>query len=149
MDAKGISFAKNIANKLGIEYGPLTCKVSWCSNTISSSTSGKRHASYCDCHNQYKKYSVNAIIRPHLMYKVEKICAGELKCEKCGFDPIEIYPDRSLRQLSSLMDVDHINPKTKHTSEGEQPNNYQLLCKHCHILKSHDEGDYHPKKLKK
>jgi 5-methylcytosine-specific restriction endonuclease McrA len=83
------------------------------------------------------------------MYKVEKICSGDLKCEKCGFDPIEKYPDRSLRQLSSLMDVDHINPNIKHTLEGEQPNNYQLLCKHCHVLKSHDEGDYQPKKLKK
>ena len=41
-----------------------------------------------------------------------------------------------------MLDVDHINSDIKHTPEGEQPNNYQLNCKHCHIVKSHMEGDY-------
>ena len=44
------------------------------------------------------------------------------------------------------MDVDHINPSIKGTPEGEQPSNYQLLCKMCHIIKSYSEGDYKPKK---
>jgi 5-methylcytosine-specific restriction endonuclease McrA len=125
------------------------CKVSWCLNETSKPIKGKYKRSYCDIHIQYKEYAANAPTRPHLMYKVEKICSNHLQCEKCGFDPLTTYPDRNLRQLSSLMDVDHINPNTKHTLEGEHPSNYQLLCKHCHILKSHDEGDYRPKKLKK
>jgi hypothetical protein len=125
------------------------CRVSWCSNETSKPKTGKRKQLYCDIHIQYKEYAVNAPTRPHLMYKVEKIHLDNFKCEQCGFEPIITYPNRSLRQLSSLMDVDHINPNLKHTLEGEQPNNYQLLCKHCHILKSHDAGDYIPKKLKK
>jgi hypothetical protein len=47
------------------------------------------------------------------------------------------------------MDVDHINSSIKGTPEGEQPSNYQLLCKMCHIIKSYDEGDYVNKKCKK
>ena len=43
---------------------------------------------------------------------------------------------------STLLDVDHINSYIKHTEEGEQPSNYQLVCKQCHILKSYDEKDF-------
>ena len=122
------------------------CKVTWCTNEV---VTGERPRSYCSTHIKYKEYSLNAGVRQYLMYKVEKIHLGHFKCEKCGFDPIATYPNHGLRQLSSLMDVDHIKSSLKHTLEGEHPSNYQLLCKHCHILKSHDEGDYNPKKLKK
>jgi len=57
--------------------------------------------------------------------------------------------NRDLKELSGLFDVDHICSDIKHTVEGEQPSNYQLVCKHCHILKSYDAGDFIPKKYKK
>ena len=55
-----------------------------------------------------------------------------------------------VRYLNEIqgMDVDHINPKTKDTLEGEQPSNYQLICKYCHLFKSIDEGDFINKKHK-
>ena len=121
------------------------CKVTWCTNEV---VTGERPRSYCSTHIKYKEYSLNAGVRQYLMYKVEKIHLGHFKCEKCGFDPIATYPNHGLRQLSSLMDVDHIKSSLKHTLEGEHPSNYQLLCKHCHILKSHREGDYINKKYK-
>ena len=76
------------------------------------------------------------------MYKVEKCINDELQCEKCGYDAKLFHPDRPTRQLAGLYDVDHIISDIKHTSEGEQPSNYKLLCKQCHILKSYDEGDF-------
>jgi 5-methylcytosine-specific restriction endonuclease McrA len=85
---------------------------------------------------------------PHLMYKVEKFVKGEHQCESCGFDPVVSYPDLHTKGQSSMLDVDHINSDIKHTPEGEQPSNYQLLCKHCHIVKSHLEGDYIAKKYR-
>jgi hypothetical protein len=82
------------------------------------------------------------------MYKVEKILNNNFICECCEFDPIKHYPNETTAILASLMDVDHKDPSIKGTFEGEQPSNYQLLCKHCHILKSHREGDYINKKYK-
>ena len=48
-----------------------------------------------------------------------------------------------------MLDVDHVDSNIKRTLEGEQPSNYQLNCKHCHIVKSHLEGDYVAKKYRK
>jgi hypothetical protein len=76
------------------------------------------------------------------MYKVEKILDDALQCEQCGYDASLYHKDRPLKQLAGLFDVDHINSDIKYTPEGEQPPNYQLLCKQCHILKSYDEGDF-------
>ena len=76
------------------------------------------------------------------MYKVEKVVNNELKCEGCGYDAKTYFPDRPLKQMAGLYDVDHIISDIKHTFYGEQPENYQLLCKQCHILKSYDEGDF-------
>ncbi len=82
------------------------------------------------------------------MYKVEKIVDVNFVCEMCGFEPHMQYKKETTEILASLMDVDHKDPSIKGTLEGEQPSNYQLLCKHCHILKSHREGDYVNKKYK-
>ena len=123
------------------------CKVSWC-NTKDRFHKNGNAMNYCSAHSQYKDWVSNAPSRPWLMYKLEKILANELHCENCGFDPFKAYPDRDKRQLVSLLDVDHINPLIKGTLEGEQPSNYQLFCKHCHILKSHDDGDFIAKKYK-
>ena len=76
------------------------------------------------------------------MYKVEKITKDELQCESCGYDARVFHPNRPTNELAGLFDVDHIISDIKHTPEGEQPSNYQLLCKQCHILKSYDEGDF-------
>ena len=116
------------------------CKVSWCSSVVDKD---EHHATcYCTVHKQFRRYGSNAPTRPWLFYKVERVANGELKCECCGYDPKESYPDRDLKTLTALLDVDHIDSNLKGTEEGEQPSNYQLLCKHCHILKSIDEGDY-------
>jgi len=124
------------------------CKVSWCNKKTEKGRNGA-YLKHCSIHNEYKNISSNAPSRPWLYYKVEKILGGEFQCEKCGFDPIKFYPNVIKRRLYSLMDVDHINPKIKGTNKGEKPTNYQLVCKHCHILKSHEDGDYTPKKYKK
>jgi len=116
------------------------CKVSWCNTPLEE---GAHHASkYCAVHKQYKQYGRNASSRPWLFYKTEKIVGGNFVCEKCGYNPTQFYPDRPLKELSGLFDVDHINSEIKHTEKGEHPNNYQLVCKHCHVLKSYDERDY-------
>ena len=125
------------------------CKVSWCNNETEFYNKSQRYT-YCSIHNQYKQIcnTASKVDRPHLMYKVEKWVKGEHQCEKCGFDPTIAYPLLNTKVQSSMMDVDHINPKIKHTPEGEKPSNYSLNCKHCHIVKSHEEGDYKPKKYK-
>ena len=116
------------------------CKVSWCNEEAKT---------YCSTHIQYKEWVRNAPRRPWLMYKLEKILKGEgTLCEKCGDDLHKRFPDRSLRDVIQGMDVDHINPKIKGTLEGEQPSNYQLVCKYCHLFKSIDEGDFINKKYK-
>ena len=117
------------------------CGVEWCNNETEFYNKSQQYK-YCSDHIQYKKYAANAPLRPWLMYKVEKILADDLKCEKCGYDAEHFHPDRPLKQLSGLFDVDHIISDIKHTPEGENPSNYQLLCKQCHILKSYDEGDF-------
>ena len=120
------------------------CRVTWCNNP-------RRYKSVvCEKHSQYK-YICGAAIRldrPHLMYKVEKWLKGEHQCESCGFDPVEAYPTLHTKAQSSMLDVDHIDSNIKRTLEGEQPSNYQLNCKHCHIVKSHLEGDYVAKKYR-
>ena len=123
------------------------CKVSWCTNEPLKYKNDSSKA-YCKVHMQYKQYAINAPVRPWLMYKVEKVVEDNLKCEHSGFEPYVTYPNENKKRLISLMDVDHIDPQIKHTSEGEQPSNYQLLCKHCHILKSHEEGDFKAKKYR-
>jgi hypothetical protein len=123
------------------------CKVTWCDNGTEFYNKTQQYV-YCPTHIQYKQLAANAPSRPWLMYKVEKILNNKFVCECCGFDPIKHYPNETTAILASLMDVDHIDPSIKGTLEGEQPSNYQLLCKHCHILKSHREGDYINKKYK-
>ena len=118
------------------------CRVSWCNSLVEGYDD---RVCYCAVHKQYKVYGKHASVRPWLFYKIEKAVNGELKCERCGYDPKETYPDRDLKTLVILLDVDHINSNLKGTEEGEHPTNYQLLCKHCHILKSIDEGDYQNK----
>lgn len=120
-----------------------SCRVSWCNELIEEGANG--NIVYCKIHRQYKTYARNAISRPWLFYKMNKIEAGEIKCENCGYDPRDYYPDRDIHTLVGLFDIDHINSSLKHTEEGEQPSNYQMLCKNCHILKTYDEGDFIPK----
>jgi 5-methylcytosine-specific restriction endonuclease McrA len=123
------------------------CKVSWCNNKTEKGKKG-RYLIYCNIHIQHKKYATNAPIRPWLMYKVEKVVNNNLICEHCNLDMVNHYKNAQLKAIITAMDVDHINPSIKGTPEGEQPSNYQLLCKMCHIIKSYEEGDYKPKKYK-
>ena len=126
----------------------MICKCSWCNNETEFYNRTQQR-SYCSIHYNYKKYASNAAGRPWLMYKVEKVVNNELKCEICGYNALHFHPDRSLKQIAGLYDVDHIKSNIKHTLEGEQPSNYQLLCKQCHILKSYDEGDFISKNNRK
>lgn len=123
------------------------CNVTWCDKKDRFYKNGNEKP-LCSIHSQYKDWVSNATIRPWLMYKLEKILDDKLYCEKCGFNPVELYSNRPKRQLVSLLDVDHIDPSIKGLLKGEQPFNYQLVCKHCHILKSHDDGDFIAKKYK-
>ena len=111
------------------------CRVTWCNNLR------KKRSQVCEKHSQYKNICRAAIRldRPHLMYKVEKWLEGKHQCERCGFDPTLSYPDLDLLGQSSMLDVDHIDSNLKYIEED--PTNYQLLCKHCHIVKSREEGD--------
>ena len=122
------------------------CEVSWCDIETKFYNKFQRYK-FCPTHNEYKKWVRNAHSRPWLMYKLEKILddKGSI-CERCGDDLCKRFPDRTLRDIIQGMDVDHINPKTKGTLEGEQPSNYQLICKYCHLFKSIDEGDFINKK---
>lgn len=123
------------------------CKVSWCGKEPLKYMNGNPKA-YCATHVQYKQYASNAPSRPWLMYKVEKILAEDLVCEHCGLDMVKQYGQENFKSIITAMDVDHINPSIKGTPEGEQPNNYQLLCKMCHVIKSHKEGDFIAKKYR-
>jgi predicted HNH restriction endonuclease len=123
------------------------CKVTWCNKEALKYKNGNLKA-YCSDHIQYKQYASNAPTRPWLMYKVEKILAEDLVCEHCGLDMIKQYGEENFKSIITAMDVDHIDPSIKKTLEGEQPSNYQLLCKMCHVIKSHKEGDYIAKKYR-
>jgi 5-methylcytosine-specific restriction endonuclease McrA len=123
------------------------CKVSWCSNETQKGKNGQ-YLKYCDMHIQFRKYATHAPSRPWLMYKVEKVVNNDLVCECCGLDMIKHYKNTNLKAIITAMDVDHINSSIKGTPAGEQPINYQLLCKMCHIMKSYEEGDYVNKKYK-
>jgi len=123
------------------------CKVTWCNKEALKYKNGNLKA-YCSDHIQYKQYASNAPTRPWLMYKVEKILANNLVCEHCGLDMIKQYGEENFKSIITAMDVDHIDPSIKGTPEGEQPNNYQLLCKMCHVIKSHKEGDFIAKKYR-
>ena len=124
------------------------CKVSWCDKKDRFYKNGNPKT-YCSTHIQYKKYAANASRRPWLMYKVEKIVDIELECELCGYSAHQYFRDRPTEQLAGLFDVDHIDSGLKMKEGYEDPSNYQLLCKQCHILKSYDAGDFTPKKYKK
>lgn len=122
----------------------IKCRVTWCNEP-------KKHKSVvCDKHSQYKHICGAAIRldRPHLMYKVEKWLNGEHQCESCSFDPVAAYPHLHTKGQSSMLDVDHIDSSLKGITEHENPTNYQLLCKHCHIVKSIEEGDCIAKKFR-
>ena len=114
------------------------CKaVHWCNLEDRHFLYGKPK-SLCSLHYNHPK---NASRRPWLYYKAEHMAMGKLECEHCKVDLVKKHPDIDMWTLSAAMDVDHINSKLKGTLEGEHPDNYQLLCKHCHIVKSREEGD--------
>jgi len=123
------------------------CKVSWCNNETEFYNKKQRYA-FCPTHIQYKQYARNAAVRPWLMYKVEKVVNNDLCCEHCGDNMVKKYKDVPLKVVLTQMDVDHINPNIKGTPEGEQPSNYQLLCKMCHGIKSYNEGDWNNKQYR-
>ena len=120
------------------------CKVAWCNNKSIKWKNGNPKT-YCSLHVNRPG---NASRRPWLFYKTERIADNKLECEHCGDNYPKKYPNVNIKILSSLMDVDHINPNIKGTIEGEQPSNYQMLCKICHAIKSHNEGDYNGHKNK-
>ena len=101
------------------------CKVTWCNRQDRFYKNG-REKTYCSVHVNRPS---NASSRPWLFYKTERIAEDKLECEHCGDNYPKKYPDVNIKILSSLMDVDHINPNIKGTIEGEQPSNYQMLCK--------------------
>jgi len=100
------------------------CKVTWCNNETEYYNKSQKYV-WCSTHLQYKEWVTNATVRPWLMYKLEKILSNSLTCEECVIDKVKQHPNRPLRQVVSLFDVDHINPDLKGTLEGEQPSNYQ------------------------
>ena len=114
------------------------CKVNWCNKSVETYKNG-RPRTYCSVHVNRPG---NASSRPWLFYKTERIAENKLECEHCGDNYPNKYPDVDIKVLSMLMDVDHIDSSIKGTVKGEQPSNYQLLCKICHAIKSHKEGDY-------
>jgi len=117
-----------------------TCKVNWCSKQIEGFDS---RIKFCLKHKNPPK---NSSTRPWLHYKRERILDNKLECESCGDNYPQKFPNVDIKILSSLMDVDHIDSSIKGTIKGEQPINYQLLCKICHAIKSHDEDDYNSHK---
>jgi hypothetical protein len=117
------------------------CKVDWCESPIKS----KKHK-YCEVHSQYKDIASHATSRPWLMYKVEKVVSNQLICESCGLDLVKEYPDKPVKALFAAVDVDHQLPK--HMGGVENPTNYKLLCKVCHVVKSYQEGDFLNKKYR-
>ena len=120
------------------------CKVTWCNRQDRFYKNG-REKTYCSVHVNRPS---NASSRTWLFYKTERIAEDKLECEHCGDNYPKKYPNVNIKILSSLMDVDHIDPSIKGTLEGEQPSNYQLLCKVCHAIKSHKDGDYKNKKYR-
>ena len=83
------------------------CKVTWCDNETEYYNKSQKYV-YCPTHIQYKKYASNAPVRPHLMYKVEKVVNNELKCEGCGYDAKTYFPDRPLKQMAGLYDEETV-----------------------------------------
>ena len=128
----------------------MICKCPWCDEEtgFGKGSWSKRRSSYCHLHIQYKNWVKMAPSRVHLFYKLEKVLEDKLECEECGYNPRHFFKDRPLKQLVTLMDVDHIDSSMKLTKKGEHPDNYKLVCKACHILKSHDNRDFVPKKYK-
>jgi hypothetical protein len=75
-------------------------------------------------------------------------------CEECGFDPLTLPKlqkyDKLARRVYAmgLLDIDHITPchdmKDKHdrNSVSNHPRNLQTLCKHCHAIKTFEEGNF-------
>jgi hypothetical protein len=75
-------------------------------------------------------------------------------CEGCGFDPFTIpklqkYDPLTRRVYAmGLLDVDHITPcknnidKHNKHSISNHPDNLQTLCKHCHQIKTFEEGNF-------
>ena len=121
------------------------CKVTWC-NRVDKHYQNGNPKTYCSTH---ENPIPNSQSRPWLFYKREQILKGELGCEHCGDHYPTKYPKVDMKVLISLLDVDHIDNSIKGKPEGEQPSNYQLLCKVCHAIKSHEEGDYNSRKNKK
>jgi 5-methylcytosine-specific restriction endonuclease McrA len=120
------------------------CKVTWC-NKVDRYFKNGNPKPYCSTH---KNPIPNSQSRPWLFYKREKILENKLECEHCGDHYPTKYPKVDIKILISLLDVDHIDNSIKGKPEGEQPSNYQLLCKVCHVIKSHKEGDYNSNKNK-
>ena len=118
------------------------CRVQWCNKRDRFYKNGKP-MSLCSVHIQYKEICHHAIYyeREYLMYKVEQWVKGKHQCEECGYDPTKTYPNETTKAQSGTLDVDHIDSGKKHIFEHENPKNYQLLCKNCHIIKGHKKGD--------
>jgi len=131
------------------------CKVTWCKNQSMKYKNG-RPRTYCLTHVNRPG---NANSRPWLFYKAERIAGGKLECEKCGDNLQKRFPHRKLKDVIQGMDVDHIVKPTEwdiknnpwynvKTKKIEHPDNYQLICKYCHLFKSIDEGDFKNNKYK-
>lgn len=148
------------------------CKVPYCCNTRDYGKNGQL-MDYCHHHKLLNLIVPSATWRkPHLFYKAEIIFnnAHELKCNydiwgdgtKCGDSKLKYLsvPDIDKKWIWGMFDVDHIKPATEKdiknnphyyplTGKIEHPSNYQLLCKDCHRVKSHRNGDYNGVKNKK
>ena len=118
------------------------CRVKWCNREDRFWKNGNSKT-LCSIHVQYKEICMNAsnYDREYLMYKVENWVKGKHQCEKCGFDPIKTYPNQLTKAQSATLDVDHIISENKNVNKYENPDNYQLVCKNCHTIKGHNNGD--------
>ena len=134
------------------------CKVKWCNREIPKNQFGQPMGNVTHCKLHINRATI-ASTRPWLYYKAERSAMGKLECEHCGDSLPKKHPNVNIRILEGVMDVDHIKQPTEEdiknnpwydptTGKIEHPDNYQLLCKTCHAIKSHGEGDYIPKNYK-
>jgi hypothetical protein len=148
------------------------CKVHYCTNEREFGKNGQlmNYCSHCKKLNLLNKSGTWE--NPHIIFK-NNIIFNDITALKCNYDFWQdgtkcgdtkqkylAVPDIDKKWVWGMFDVDHIKKPTKwdiknnkwycaHTGKIEHPSNYQLICKDCHRVKSHRNGDYDGSKNKK
>ena len=148
------------------------CKVPYCDNKRDLGKNGQL-MNYCFYHKKLNLMNPSATWEaPHIFFKNE-IIFNDITKLKCNYDiwgdgsecndnkqKYLAVPDIDKKWVWGMFDVDHIKKPTEwdkknnkwyypHTGKIEHPSNYQLICKDCHRVKSHINGDYDGSKNKK